>query len=72
MKLLMQREYFNKCCGQVHKTRFGLFYHWKIYFPESENPFAKGLSFTFFGAIKKCNYWQTLYSNNNVSDWKIL
>jgi hypothetical protein len=69
MKLYCQREFSSKCFGEIIKKR--IFYSWHFCLPKQEKPIAKGVSFTFWGAVKKCNYFNNLYVGEFISKWKM-
>jgi len=53
MRILIQREYKDKCIAQVLKKRFG-FYKWDFYIPDFyEKPFEKRRMYNFLGRSKK-------------------
>jgi hypothetical protein len=71
MKVFCQREYSARFYGEILKKRFG-FYSWAFYMSIYEKPIVKGLSFTFFNALKKCNRYYRLCVDNSLPEWKFL
>jgi len=71
MKVFCQK-YDDTALGEISKGRFGIFYTWRFYSKDYDKPLVKGVAFTFFRAVEKCDDCFDVYRNYGVSYWTML
>jgi len=70
MASLYQREYSDGCFGEICRKALGL-YAWSFSFPNSKEPFVKGISLSFWNAMGRVNKYHSLYGVTELKEWSI-